>query len=344
LHESRIARHPTRQAQARPHKTEYAERAFGAFYFASGDLGMAAAKKSKGSVGVIGLGIMGGSFAKNLAAGGWHVIGYDISAARRSEAKRAGVEIATNAADVVAKVATVITSLPKPQALIETARAIVAAKLPPKTIVEMSTFNIEDKEKAEKTLRKAGHVMLDTPVSGTGSQAKTRDLVFYASGDTKTIKRIRPMLEAFGRRVYDVGTFGNGSRMKYVANLLVAINNVASAEAMVLGMKAGLDPQMIFDLIQAGAGNSRVFELRVPMMVKNNYDDVTMKIDVWDKDMRVIGDYARKIRVPTPMFDASKPIYIKAMKSGRGAQDTAAVCAVLESMAKFKRTKSKKKR
>jgi L-threonate 2-dehydrogenase len=301
---------------------------------------MAAAKKSKGSVGIIGLGIMGGSFAKNLAAAGWRVVGYDISAARRSEAKRAGIELATSAADVAAKVATVITSLPKPQALMDIARMIAAAKLPRKTVVEMSTFNIEDKERAEKILHKAGHAILDTPVSGTGSQAKIRDLVFYASGDSKTIKRLGPMFEAFGRRVYDVGAFGNGSRMKYVANLLVAINNVASAEAMVLGMKAGLDPQMIFDLITAGAGNSRVFELRVPMMVKNNYDDVTMKIDVWDKDMQVISDYARKIRVPTPMFDASKPIYIKAMKSGRGAQDTAAVCAVLETMAKFKRKKN----
>ena len=149
--------------------------------------------------------------------------------------------------------------------------------------------------------------------------------------------KLKPMFETFGRRIYDVGAFGNGSKMKYVANLLVAINNVASAEAMVYGMKAGLAPQAIFDLIQGGAGNSRIFELRAPMMVKNNYKDVTMKIDVWDKDMQVIGDYARKIKVPTPMFDASKPVYIKAQKMGLGAQDTAAVCAVLEKQAKVKR-------
>jgi putative dehydrogenase len=123
--------------------------------------------------------------------------------------------------------------------------------------------------------------------------------------------------------------------MKYVANLLVAIHNVASAEAMVLGMKAGLPPQAIFDLVKAGAGNSRVFELRAPMMVKGKYDNVTMKIDVWDKDMQVIGDYAKKIRVKTPLFDATKPIYVKAMKSGLGNKDTAAVCAVLETMAKM---------
>ena len=304
---------------------------------AIGEFGMVAAKKNKGTVGVIGLGIMGGAFAGNLAAAGWRVIGYDISAARRREAARAGVEIAANAIDLAGKVPTILTSLPKPQALMDTVRKIAAAKLKRKLLVEMSTFAISDKENAERVLRKAGHVMLDTPVSGTGSQAKTRDLVFYASGDKASIKKLKPMFESFGRRVYDVGAFGNGSKMKYVANLLVAINNVATAEAMVLGMKAGLAPQMIFDLITAGAGNSRVFELRAPMMVKGNYKNVTMKIDVWDKDMQVIGDYAKKIKVPTPMFNASKPVYLKAMVGGFGAQDTAAVCAVLEKMAKVKR-------
>jgi putative dehydrogenase len=300
---------------------------------------MAAAKKHKGTVGVIGLGIMGGAFAKNLAAAGWRVVGFDISAARRREAERAGVEIAGNAAEVALETPVILTSLPKPQALLQTAREIARAKLPRKLLVEMSTFTIADKEKAEAILAKAGHSMLDTPVSGTGSQAAARDLVFYASGNSAAIRKLKPMFEAFGRHVYDVGAFGNGSKMKYVANLLVAINNVASAEAMVLGMKAGLPPQVIYDLIQAGAGNSRVFELRAPMMVKGRYDDVTMKIDVWDKDMKVIGAYAKQIKVPTPMFNATKPVYLKAMRSGLGAKDTAAVCAVLEKQAGVKRKK-----
>jgi 3-hydroxyisobutyrate dehydrogenase-like beta-hydroxyacid dehydrogenase len=298
-----------------------------------------AAKKSKGTVGVIGLGIMGGAFAKNLARAGWRVVGYDISAARRREAARAGVEIAASAVAVAETASTILTSLPKPQALVDTARGIAAVTLPRKVLVEMSTFTIADKEKAERLLRKAGHIMLDAPVSGTGSQAANRDLVFYASGDSRAIKRLRPMFDAFGRHVYDVGTFGNGSKIKYVANLLVAIHNVASAEAMVLGMKAGLPPQAIFDLIKGGAGNSRIFELRGPMMVKGSYKNPTMKISVWDKDMQVIGDYAKKIRVPTPLFNATKPIYVKAEKSGFGAQDTAAVCAVLEKQAKLSRSK-----
>ncbi|MFZ0983133.1 MAG: NAD(P)-dependent oxidoreductase [Pseudolabrys sp.] len=302
-----------------------------------------AARKTKGTVGVIGLGIMGGAFAKNLVAAGWRVIGYDISAAKRREAKRAGVEPVNDAAEVAAAAPIILTSLPKPQALMDTVQRIAAAKFKGKgqgkVVAEMSTFTISDKEKAERVLRKAGHIMIDCPVSGTGSQAKNRDLVFYASGDAKATARLRPVLMGFGRNVFNVGQFGNGSRMKYVANLLVAINNVASAEAMVLGMKAGLDPRMIVDLVTAGAGNSRVFELRAPMMAKGRYDDVTMKISVWDKDMQVIGDYARKIRVPTPIFNATKGIYVKAMKSGLGSRDTAAVCAVLEKMAKLKRPK-----
>jgi 3-hydroxyisobutyrate dehydrogenase-like beta-hydroxyacid dehydrogenase len=94
-------------------------------------------------------------------------------------------------------------------------------------------------------LRKPGHVTLDCPVSGTGAQAAAKDIVIYASGDNKTIARLRPMFAAFSRAAYDVGEFGNGSRMKYIANLLVTIHNVASAEAMVLGIKAGLDPQVM---------------------------------------------------------------------------------------------------
>ncbi|HEX4411498.1 MAG TPA: NAD(P)-dependent oxidoreductase [Xanthobacteraceae bacterium] len=293
-------------------------------------------------VGVVGLGIMGGSFAKNLVDSGWRVVGYDVDPERRRALAKAGVEIAADAVDVARKASTVITSLPKPSALAETAAAIAKAKLPRRVIVEASTFTIEDKTKAEAVLRKAGHLLLDCPMSGTGAQAAVKDLVVYASGDSAAIKRLRPMFGGFTRAVHDVGAFGNGSRMKYVANLLVAIHNVASAEAMVLGMKSGLPPKLIFDLIKTGAGNSRIFELRAPMMVKDDYSAATMKISVWQKDMDVIGGFARKIKVPTPMFDASEAIYVKALKSGLGAQDTAAVCTVLEKMAGMKRGRKKR--
>jgi putative dehydrogenase len=299
------------------------------------------AAKTKKTVGVIGLGIMGGAFARNLIKSGWRVVGFDISAAKRKELARAGVEIAPSARAVAAACPIVITSLPKPEALIATAKEIAATDLPPRIVAECSTFTIEDKEKAEQALRKAGHTMLDCPVSGTGSQARTGDLVIYASGDSKAIGRIKPMFASFSRKTYDVGAFGDGSRMKYVANLLVAINNVASAEAMVMGMKAGLDPKVIVEMISNGAGNSRVFELRAPMMVKDDYSDVTMKCSVWQKDMDVIGAFARKIKVPTPLFSATLPVYAAALKQGHAEDDTAAVCAVLEGKAKVKRRRGR---
>jgi 3-hydroxyisobutyrate dehydrogenase-like beta-hydroxyacid dehydrogenase len=292
---------------------------------------------AKGTVGVIGLGIMGGSFARNLAAAGWRVIGFDIDGERRKEAAAAGVTVVGSAQDVAREAATIITSLPHPSALDVTAAAIVDAGVPRRVVVEASTFTLEDKLRAQKALNDGGHTVLDCPVSGTGSQARNKDLVFYASGDAQAIEALRPLFADFSRQMHDVGAYGNGSRMKYVANLLVAIHNVASAEAMVLGIKAGLDPQKVFELVTAGAGNSRVFELRAPMMVQNRYDDVTMKISVWQKDMQVIGDYANKLGCPTPLFSATLPIYAAAMSGGHAAQDTAAVCAVLEAMAGVKR-------
>src|SRR5262249_22567934 len=158
------------------------------------------------------------------------VIGFDIAKDRCDEAKAAGVEIAASAAAVAAKATHILISLPKPEALMATAAAIADAKLPRRVIAEVSTFSIEDKEAAEAALRAAGHTMLDCPLSGTGAQARNKDLVVYASGDAQAIQALMPVFLDFCREAHDLGAFGNGMKMKFVANLLVAINNVASAE------------------------------------------------------------------------------------------------------------------
>ncbi len=294
----------------------------------------------RGAVGVIGLGIMGGAFARHLAAAGWRVVGYDIAPARRRALARAGVEIAANAGALARRAPTIICSLPTPAALASTVAAVVNADVPRRVVIETSTFALDDKAAAEAALRRAGHVLLDCPVSGTGAQARVKDIAIYASGGAAEIRRLRPLFAAFSRAVHDLGAFGNGSRMKYVANLLVAVHNVAAAEAMVLGMKAGLPPRLVYDLVKIGVGNSRVFELRAPMMVKGRYRPPTMKLSVWRKDMDVIGRFARSVGAPTPLFSATRPIYAAAA-SGRGSQDTAAVCAVLEKMAGIRRRRAK---
>jgi len=158
--------------------------------------------KKRGIVGVVGLGIMGGAFAENLRAAGWRVVGYDIAAARRRALARKGVEIAADAGEVARAAPTIILSLPKPAALAATVDAIVKAKLPRRVVIEASTFKLEDKEAAEAALHEAGHVLLDCPVSGTGIQAKVKDLVIYASGPTAEISgcaRCSPILPAWCR-------------------------------------------------------------------------------------------------------------------------------------------------
>jgi len=294
-------------------------------------------KTKKGAVGIIGLGIMGGAFARNLAAAGWRVTGFDIDPARSAELSQAGVEIAPDVAALAQSAPTIITSLPTPKALEHVAREIAAVKGKKLVVAEMSTFALEDKAKAEKVLADAGHVLLDCPVSGTGAQAKLKDLVVYASGERASIAALRPLFADFSRQAHDLGAFGNGSRMKYIANLLVAIHNVAAAEALVLGMKAGLNAQKVFDVISTSAGTSRMFEVRGPMMVAGEYDEVAMRVSMWQKDLDIIGAFAKALGSPTPTFDATLPVYAAALAAGYGAQDTGAVCAVLEHKAGVKR-------
>jgi L-threonate 2-dehydrogenase len=302
---------------------------------------MGAGKRKRGTVGIVGLGIMGGAFARNLVEAGWRVVGYDLDAGRRRALARIGVEIAADVAALARDVPTIITSLPNPQALDAVVAAICDAKLTRKVVAEAGTFALDDKERAETALRKAGHVALDCPVSGTGAQAAVKDLVVYASGDSAAIARIRPMFAGFSRAMHDVGAFGNGSRLKYIANLLVAVHNVASAEAMVLGIKSGLDPKMVCELIGIGAGSSRMFQMRAPMMARDCYEPATMKLKLFQKDLDVIGGFATRMGVPTPTFSATGPIYAAAQSMGYGMQDTAAVCAVIEKMAGARRRKIK---
>jgi L-threonate 2-dehydrogenase len=286
------------------------------------------------AVGVIGLGIMGSAMCANLVKAGFAVHGYDIVSSLRSALKDAGGHPAGSAAALAEKAEIVISSLPSAEALHSVASELAARCI----VIETSTLPLEDKNRAFKTLEAKGITLLDCPLSGTGAQARNKDLTVYASGAQAAFEQTRPVLEGFARAHYYLGEFGNGSKMKYVANLLVAIHNVAAAEAFVLGIKAGLDPQTIYKVAGDGAGASRMFQVRGPQMVAGRYDEATMKVEVWQKDMKIIGEYATKLGVPTPLFTASAPIYTAAMAQGFDQQDTAAVCAVLEAMAGLKRS------
>ena len=290
-------------------------------------------------VGLLGLGIMGSAIAPNLLKAGFAVVGFDPDPISRERLRTFGGSPVDSPLAVAQAAEVLISLLPSPQALndvIQGPEGLLASGRSGLILIESSTLAIADKLAAQAAGAHA-LVMLDCPLSGTGAQAANKDLVVYASGDTAAIARCRSVFDGFARSHHDLGVFGNGSKMKFVANLLVAIHNVAAAEAMVLGMKSGLDPQTLYQVIADGAGGSRMFSVRGPQMVADHYEPATMKIDVWQKDMKIIADFAASMSSPTPLLEACAPIYAAAVAQGRGHQDTAAVCAVLADLANLRR-------
>jgi len=279
---------------------------------------------------------MGGAFARHLLAAGFSVTGFDVAAARRRElAKRRG-HAARSCAEVAGGARIIVTSLPSPAAIEQAffgKEGIIEGAAPGTVVIEASTMPIELKERCRKRLARAAIAMLDCPISGTGAQAAAKDIVVYASGDRRAFTRCRKVFDGFARATYYCGEFGVGSKLKFIANLLVTIHNLSTAEAMVLAEKAGLDPGMVYEVIRSGAGTSRMFEVRGPMMVEGQYLPVTMKSDVYQKDIDIIHAFARRLRCPTPLFNRSLEFYTAALREGRAKQDTAAIHAVLRKRA-----------
>ena len=290
------------------------------------------------NVAVIGLGLMGGAIARNLAAAGFAVTGFDVDARKMEALSQHGVRRSNAAAGAVGGAAIAFTSLPSVEALEDTVAQLVAAPQPGLILLEVSTFPIAAKEAARDRLASVGMTLLDCPLSGTGAQAAVKDLAVYASGDEGAFGRCRELglFEGFARVTHYLGAFGNGSRMKFVANLLVSVHNVVAAEAIVLGTKAGLDPARILEVISSGAANSRIFELRGPMMAKGVYTPATATMHVLQKDSAIIAEFARSLGVATPTLDAAAPLYDEAEHAGYALEDVAAVHAVLARRAGLK--------
>ncbi len=293
------------------------------------------------TVGMIGLGLMGLPMAKNLLQAGFGVVGCRKQTDKLAELDALGGKGLFSAREVASQSQAVISVLPTVESLYEALlgeQGVAAGAREGLILVEASTMPLKDKQAVAQGLAQAGVVTLDCPLSGTGAQAQVKDLAVYASGDRAAYEACVPLFEGFGRAHYYLGEYGAGTKMKFVANLLVAIHNISAAEAFVLGMKAGLDPQQILEVISDGAGTSRMFEVRGPLMVAGEYEPPTMKVDIWQKDMEVIGAFAKELKVPLPLFGAAAQVYTAAMADGRAKQDTASVCAVLEHMAGYERS------
>lgn len=288
------------------------------------------------TVGVVGLGIMGSAMSRHLLDADFDVIGYDIDPDRIREHRERGGDVGATPGDVAGRSDVVITSLPSVDAFTDVVGGPtgLASSTGAGLVVDTSTLPLDVKLAGRDTLAEAGSVLLDCTISGTGAQLRDKDVAVYVSGDDTEGKRaVAPVLASFARAQYDVGPFGNGSKFKYIANLLVAIHNLSTAEAFLLAERAGLDRDLMLQVISGGAGSSRMFEVRGPLMIADSYDEATMKVEVFQKDIHIIDSFAKDLHSPTPLFTQASMFYEAAMAQGRAGQDTACLLAVLRQLA-----------
>lgn len=292
----------------------------------------------KPTIGVIGLGIMGGAMAEALLESGYRVLGFDVRPAARQRLARAGGKPVRSSSEVAARAQIVITALATASSFDDVMSRIAAvrrkAAQPPLVVIETSTLPLEDKERARRLLARSGTVLLDCPISGTAVRMKQGAWTVFVSGSAAAAKRIAPVLAVFTRNAPYVGAFGNGTKMKFVANHLVAILNVAVGESLTFARAMGLDARAVWAMFaDSPVIGSGVYKLRGRLMVERVYQPATMKVEVWQKDMQVIGDTARLLGCPTPLFSACAPIYNAAIAHGLAEHDTASVAEVLGELA-----------
>lgn len=277
-------------------------------------------------MGVIGLGVMGAAMSSHILEAGHDVHGFDTDPEKLSSFAGVG---ATSVAAVVEQSSIVLLSLPTPEALAVVTEQIATSGPEGLIVVEMGTLSLEDKLAAQSRLASVGITMLDAPVSGTGLQAADATLVVYCSGPTEAYERVLPFFDLLGQKSYDLGEFGNGSRMKFVANLLVAVHTLATAEAHGLGAAAGLDPQVVQEVISSGVGSSKIFDIRGPMVASSTYEPPSARMAIILKDAGIIADFARTTGAVTPLLDAAIPMYERGVAEGIGDLDAAALRMLL---------------
>lgn len=291
-------------------------------------------------VGVIGLGNIGSQIAMYLAKNGFDVYGFDVRTEANAQLFKDGGTAMDSAAAVSEASEVLISSLPSVKAL-DAVLDEVEPSISGKVLIETSTLPIDVKLKAQERIKEAGGQIIDSPLSGTAMQARKGDVVAYASADKGVVDSVQDVLDGFNRKTYDLGEYGTGTKMKIIANLLVAIHNVSTAEAMVLAEKSGLDLNKVIEVVADGAGGSRMLEVRGPMMAGGTYGEQGMNVGVFMKDIAIIGDYARELGVAIPLLNSSVPIYTSALSHGWGMSDTASVYAILADMANLDRKPTK---
>ena len=279
------------------------------------------------TVGILGLGNIGRAVADNLVAAGFEVV------AVRRPSTQDFRRLADSPAELVRKCDVVVVALASEEAM----RAaylgpdgLVASAGAGSIVIDMGTFPVTLKRELADALAAKGTAMLDCPVSGTPPVVRSRQAVLFVSGDARVIERCRPVLEAITPKLRAVGPFGAGMALKWAANLLVTINTFATAQAMLLGTRSGIDPQVLVEALGTSFAGSPVFNARAPMMAEGRYRPAPGPAHVFLKDLRYIQAECQRLGIPAPLIGPTLEWYAKLLEIGRGADEAAAIYELLK--------------
>src|SRR4051812_17450065 len=287
------------------------------------------------ALGFLGLGMMGGQMARRLVASGYDVIGYDIEPARAKAAGEAGVLVAASPAAVARTADVVLSSLTDPAAVRRAylgEDGVLSAVRPGATLIDLSTIDPDTWREVAAAAKARGADCLDAPISGGPADAGSGGLVFMVGGDAEVLARVRPVLDALAKELHHVGPLGSGYIVKLVNNVMSMGNMVVAAEAMVLGVRAGMDPERLFEILKNSGGRSHHFLKRMPNVLAGDFTP-NFSIALSRKDVGLALTMAASLGMPMHATSAVRQVYETAMADGMGNLDMAAVTKLYEAWA-----------
>ena len=288
-----------------------------------------------GQVGFIGLGAMGGPMAQNLVKNGFTLVVHDIDPAKVDRLVAKGAKKADSAQAVAAAVErtiVIVETTAQVESVITGERGIARGATAGHIVACMSTIDPLVLRRLAEQVASQGIAMIDAPVSGGTERAASGELSIIAGGPPETIDACRDLFQAMGARIFHVGGLGQGLAMKLVNNMLIQVNTVAVAEALVLGVKAGLDPQTIYDVVKVSTGNSYAFEMRTPRILKRDFAPGGT-IDISFKDQELETQFAKQLGVPVLLANVTQQVYQMARAAGLNKEDGSAVVKIFERLA-----------
>jgi 3-hydroxyisobutyrate dehydrogenase len=290
------------------------------------------------TVGFVGVGKIGLPISENLIKSGYRVLGYRRGSLADFE-KIGGVP-AKSPADIGAQCDVVFSCVPTVEAMDEVvngANGLIHSARPGQIVVELGSHPVPAKEKQVAPLAKKGVAYLDGEVSGTPGMVAARKAVIYLGGDAEAAKKVEPVIKGFSDMCLYFGPFGAATKVKLVNNLLVAINIAATAEAMALGLKAGVDVDLMIKAIAAGSGGSTQFGIRAPWMAQRKFQPVQGQAALLFHYFHMIEQWADETGTATPLLNRAIELYQKCCDMGLGeTQDVAVMIDVINSLPREK--------